>query len=245
MIGLLGGVHCVGMCGGIVSAFAVSAPGRRPLPATITSTGSLFSAAADSGVRVFAFNAGRIAAYAAAGAFAGLVGSVPALINLASVQTAAYWLANLMLVALGLTLMNLWHGLSRIESLGQFAWRRVQPLMRRLLPVRTPWQALALGTLWGWVPCGLVYSVLMTALLTGSVSQGALVMLAFGLGTLPLLFSMGIAGASLRPWLQRPAVRAIAGLIVLAFGLLGLVRLGTGISHGWLDAMCITPAVPR
>lgn len=245
MIGLLGGVHCVGMCGGIVSAFAVSAPGRRPLPATITSTGSLFSAAADSGVRVFTFNAGRIAAYAAAGAFAGLVGSVPALINLASVQTAAYWLANLMLVALGLTLMNLWHGLSRIESLGQFAWRRVQPLMRRLLPVRTPWQALALGTLWGWVPCGLVYSVLMTALLTGSVSQGALVMLAFGLGTLPLLFSMGIAGASLRPWLQRPAVRAIAGLIVLAFGLLGLMRLGTGISHGWLDAMCITPAVPR
>jgi hypothetical protein len=245
VIGLLGGVHCVGMCGGIVSAFAVSAPGRRPLPATITSTGSLFSAAADSGVRVFAFNAGRIVAYAAAGAFAGLVGSVPALINLASVQTAAYWLANLMLLALGLTLMNLWHGLSRIESLGQFAWRPVQPLMRRLLPVRTPWQALALGTLWGWVPCGLVYSVLMTALLTGSVSQGALVMLAFGLGTLPLLFSMGIAGASLRPWLQRPAVRAIAGLIVLAFGLLGLVRLGTGISHGWLDAMCITPAVPR
>jgi hypothetical protein len=56
---------------------------------------------------------------------------------------------------------------------------------------------------------------------------------------------MGIAGASLRPWLQRPAVRAIAGLIVLAFGLLGLVRLGTGISHGWLDAMCITPAVAR
>jgi sulfite exporter TauE/SafE len=245
VIGLLGGVHCVGMCGGIVSAFAVSAPGRRPLPATITSTGSLFSAAADSGVRVFAFNAGRIVAYAAAGAFAGLVGSVPALINLASVQTAAYWLANLMLLALGLTLMNLWHGLSRIESLGQFAWRRVQPLMRRLLPVRTPWQALALGTLWGWVPCGLVYSVLMTALLTGSVSQGALVMLAFGLGTLPLLFSMGIAGASLRPWLQRPAVRAIAGLIVLAFGLLGLVRLGTGMSHGWLDAMCITPAVAR
>jgi sulfite exporter TauE/SafE len=70
-------------------------------------------------------------------------------------------------------------------------------------------------------------------------------MLAFGLGTLPLLFSMGIAGTSLRPWLQRPVVRSIAGLIVLAFGLLGLVRLGTGISHGWLDAVCITPAVAR
>lgn len=245
VIGLLGGVHCVGMCGGIVSAFAVSAPSRRPVPVTVTSAGSVFSAAADSGTRVFAFNAGRIAAYAAAGAFAGLVGSVPALINLASAQTAAYWLANLMLVALGLTLMNVWHGLSRIEALGQGAWRRVQPLMRRLLPVRSPWQAFALGSLWGWVPCGLVYSVLMTALLTGSASQGALVMLAFGLGTLPLLFSLGMAGTSLRPWLQRSAVRRIAGLIVLAFGLLGLLRAGTGLSYGWLDAVCITPAMAR
>lgn len=245
LIGLLGGVHCVGMCGGIVSAFAVSAPNRRPFPAAVTTHGSLLGAAADSGTRVFAFNAGRIGSYAAAGAFAGLIGSVPALINLASVQTAAFWLANLMLVALGLTLMNVWHGLSRVEALGQSAWRRVQPLMRGLLPVRSPWQALALGALWGLVPCGMVYSVLMTALLTGSAVQGALVMLAFGLGTLPLLFSMGIAGTSLRPWLQRPSVRRVAGLIVLAFGLLGLARVATGISHGWLDAVCITPAVAR
>lgn len=245
VIGLLGGVHCIGMCGGIVSAFAVSAPGRHPFPVAVTSAGSLFAAAADSGARVLAFNAGRIGSYAAAGAFAGLVGSVPALINLASVQTAAYWLANLMLVALGLTLMNVWHGLVRLEAVGQLVWRRVQPLMRHLLPVRSPWQACALGALWGWVPCGMVYSVLMTALLTGSAVQGALVMLAFGLGTLPLLFFMGIAGTSLRPWLQRRAVRRVAGLIVLAFGLLGLLRAGTGLSYGWLDAVCITPAVAR
>ncbi len=245
VIGLLGGVHCVGMCGGIVGAFAVSAPGRHAFPVAVASTGGLFAAATDSGARVLAFNAGRIASYAAAGAFAGLAGSVPALIHLASVQTAAYWLASLMLVALGLSLMNVWHGLARVEAVGRLAWRRVQPLMRRLLPVRSPWQAFALGALWGWVPCGMVYSVLMTALLTGSAARGALVMLAFGLGTLPLLFSMGLAGTSLRPWLQRSSVRRAAGMIVLAFGLLGLVRVGTGLSHGWLDAVCITPAAAR
>ena len=240
LIGLLGGVHCVGMCGGIVSAFAIATP-RRAFPVPVAAAGRLPAAVADSGVRVLAFNAGRIGSYALAGAFAGMLGSVPALINLAAVQTAAYWLANVMLVLLGLTLMNAWHGLARIEAVGRVAWRRVQPLMRGLLPVQNPLQALALGALWGWVPCGMVYSVLMTALLTGSAAQGALVMFAFGLGTLPLLFTMGMAGTSLQAFLQKPVVRLAAGLLVLAFGVLGLVRVGAGLSHGWLDAVCITP----
>ncbi len=259
LIGLLGGVHCVGMCGGIVSAFSIATPGRRPFPVAVTTEptaaaghpaspsrpSALVAAAADSGTRVLAFNAGRIASYALAGAIAGLLGSVPALINLAMVQTVAYWLANAMLVALGLTLMNAWHGLTRIEQAGQFLWRRLQPGMRRLLPVEHAWQALALGGLWGWVPCGMVYSVLMTALLTGSAAQGALVMLAFGLGTLPLLFSIGLAGTSMQALLQRPRVRFAAGALVLAFGVLGLVRVGTGLSYGWLDAVCITPGHVR
>ncbi len=238
LIGLLGGVHCVGMCGGIVSAFAIATPERRPFPVAVTSA---TAAAIDSGTRVLAFNAGRIASYALAGALAGLLGSVPALINLSAMQTAAYWLANMMLVALGLTLMNAWHGLVRIEQAGRVIWRRVQPAIRRLLPVRHVWQALALGGLWGWVPCGMVYSVLMTALLTGSAAQGALVMLAFGFGTLPLLFSLGVAGTSMQAWLQRPRVRLAAGALVLAFGVLGLVRVVTGLSYGWLDSVCITP----
>lgn len=240
LIGLLGGVHCVGMCGGIVGAFAVATP-RRAFPVPVASAASLPSTIADSGVRVLAFNAGRIGSYAVAGALAGLLGSIPALINVAAVQTVAYWLANLMLVLLGLTLMNAWHGLARIEAIGRGLWRHVQPLMRRLLPVHNPVQALALGALWGWVPCGMVYSVLMTALLTGSAAHGALVMFAFGLGTLPLLFTLGVAGTSIQPFLQRRAVRNAAGVLVLAFGVLGLVRVGTGLSHGWLDNVCITP----
>ena len=245
LVGLLGGVHCVGMCGGIVSAFSVATPGRRTFPVAVASQTRLIAAAADSGTRVLAFNAGRIGSYLVAGALAGLLGSVPALLDIALLQTAAYWLANLMLIALGLTLMNLWHGLSRLEAMAQRVWRRIQPLMRRLLPVETVWQATALGGLWGWVPCGMVYSVLMTALLTGSAAQGALVMLAFGLGTLPLLFTLGLLGTSLHEFLQKISVRRAAGLLVLLFGLLGLYRAVTGVSHGWLDTVCITPAAAR
>jgi hypothetical protein len=240
VVGLLGGVHCVGMCGGIVSAFAVAMP-RRPFPVAVTAAGGLPAVVADSGARVLAFNAGRLGSYAIAGALAGLIGSVPAMIQIASLQTAAYWLANLMLVALGLSLMNVWHGLSRVEAVGQIVWRRVQPLMRTLVPVQHPLQAFALGGLWGWVPCGMVYSVLMTALLSSSAWQGALVMLAFGLGTLPLLLTMGVVGTSVQALLQRRALRLVAGLLVLAFGCLGLLRVGMGLSHGWLDSLCITP----
>ncbi len=241
LIGLLGGVHCVGMCGGIVGAFSVATP-RRPFPVPVLTQPSWFSEAAGSGLRVLAFNAGRMGSYMVAGAFAGLLGSIPAMMNIAVLQRGAYWLANLTLIALGLTLMNAWHGLSRVEAAGQWVWRRMQPLMRRFLPVETAGQALALGGLWGWIPCGMVYSVLMTALLTGSALQGAGVMLAFGLGTLPLLFSMGMLGSRLQARLQTPAVRTMAGVLVLAFGLLGLYRAATGVSHGWLDAICITPA---
>ncbi len=243
LIGLFGGVHCVGMCGGIVSAFSVATPKRRPFPLPVTTSGHFLSAAADGSLRVIAFNAGRIASYMVAGALAAsLAGSLRTLTQIASFQTAGYWLANLMLIALGASLMNVWHGLTRLEAIGQILWRRIQPLMKNLLPVESIWQAAALGGLWGWVPCGMVYSVLMTALLTGSPVQGALVMGAFGLGTLPLLLSMGMLGTTLQPLLRKPAVRVVAGTLVLSFGVLGLVRVATGMSHGWLDAVCISPA---
>ncbi len=245
LIGLLGGVHCVGMCGGIVGAFSVAGPPAKAFPiAVVTETRSV-AFPPEGSWRVLAFNLGRIASYMVAGAVAGLLGSIPALIHITTLQSIGYWLANVLLIALGLTLMNLWHGLARVESLGLWMWRRVQPLIRRFLPVETMWQAAALGSLWGWVPCGMVYSVLMTALLTGSALHGALVMLAFGLGTLPLLFSMGLLGTRLQANLQKPSVRMIAGLVVLSFGLLGMFRLSTGLSHGWLDAVCITPSINR
>ncbi|MDL2354821.1 MAG: sulfite exporter TauE/SafE family protein [Pseudomonadota bacterium] len=235
MVGLLGSVHCAGMCGGIVSAFSVVP--QRAFPVAVV---TLRSAPAETLLRVLAYNSGRIASYAVAGALAGgLAGGARALTGLAAIQSAGYWLANLMLVVLGLYLMDAWRGLARLEQFGQHAWRRIEPVTRFLLPLDAPWKLLAMGALWGWLPCGMVYSVLLTALMTGSPLSGAAVMLAFGLGTLPMLLSMGMLGAPLRRFIQRRAVRVACGLLVLGFGALGLARAAGGISHGWLDALCL------
>ena len=245
LVGLLGGVHCVGMCGGIVSALSVASSRRRPFPVAVVN-GSVAVARAgvvDEALRVVSYNAGRIASYATAGAIAGgLAQGVRTLSYISSLQVGGYWLANLMLVALGLYLMDAWRGLARLEAVGQVVWRKVQPLVRNFIPMDSAGKAFALGALWGWVPCGMVYSVLFTAMTTGSALSGAAVMLAFGLGTLPVLLTMGMAGTKLQAWTRQPRVRVAAGLLVLAFGLLGLVRVANGLSLGWIDALCLTPA---
>jgi sulfite exporter TauE/SafE len=150
-------------------------------------------------------------------------------------------MANLMLVLLGLYLMDAWRGLARLEQGGQLVWRNVQPLLRRLQPFDGPGRMLAAGALWGWLPCGMVYSVLVTAMLSGSAVNGALVMLAFGLGTLPMLLGLGLAGARLRALLRMRGVRPACGALVLGFGLLGLARAAGGLPHSWLQAVCVAP----
>jgi sulfite exporter TauE/SafE len=257
LVGLAGSVHCIGMCGGIVGALSAAQPARRVVPILPTSTAALAlpAVAIDNLVRVLAYNGGRLASYAAAGAMAGgLAGSMADLVRFSAWQGVGYWLASLMLVALGLYLMDAWRGLRYVEALGGALWRRLQPALRPLLPMDSPYKALAAGILWGWLPCGMVYSMLVTALLSGSAVNGAAVMLAFGAGTLPMLLSLGLLGARLRQLAQRPAVRRLCGLLVLAFGVLGLMRasgLGTGALHalglmhaggalpGWLNALCV------
>ena len=234
-VGLAGSVHCIGMCGGIVGALSVGVPSPPPR-AVIT----IHAVQDSSGLRVLAYNGGRIGSYMLAGALAGgLAGA--SMVRMASLQIAGYWLANLMLVALGLYLIDAWRGLARLEAAGNVLWRRVRPLLQPLLPMDTPLKALAVGGLWGWVPCGMVYSALLTAMMAGSALHGAAAMAAFGLGTLPTLLGMGLLGARLRRQLQRRRVRIASGLLVLGFGLLGLLRAANGVSLGWLDALCVAP----
>lgn len=238
LVGLLGSVHCAGMCGGIVGAFSSVPAAPRGFPVAVVTQRS-----ADSLARVAAYNTGRIASYMTAGALAGgLAGGARTLAGLAPLQAGGYWLANLMLVALGLYLMDAWRGLALLEQAGQFLWRRLRPLMGVMLPLDSPFKMLGLGALWGWLPCGMVYSTLLTAMMTGSAAGGASVMLAFGLGTLPALLALGLMGAHLRTGLQRRPVRLAAGALVLGFGLLGFVRAMAGHSLGWLDALCLTGA---
>ena len=214
MVGLLGTVHCLGMCGGIVAALSVRAPG------TAAPQGSPWSLQ-------LAYHAGRLTTYCLAGALAGGVGSAALLFkSFFPVQTALYVMAQLMLVALGLHLLGVTRFLYSLEHAGARLWRRLQPAAGRLLPVRTAPRAYAVGTLWGLLPCGLIYSVLATALMSGSPLDGAGAMLAFGAGTLPGLF----AASSVLPALERTRraawMRGVAGAAIVAFGVLGLVHTG-------------------
>lgn len=238
VVGLLGSVHCAGMCGGIVGALSF-APQRPRAGATTIALRPV--AAAPASLNVAAYNLGRIASYMTAGAIAGGVAQgAGALSGLPLLQAAAYWLANLMLVAMGLYLMGAWSGIAHVERGGQWLWRRVQPQLKRVGPPDTPGRMFAAGALWGWLPCAMVYSVLVTAMLSGSAASGALTMLAFGLGTLPMMLALGLAGARLRGWLRLPAVRIACGAVVLAFGVLGLLRAAGGLPPSWLHTLCVT-----
>jgi uncharacterized protein len=221
LIGLLGGVHCVGMCGGIVGALTAQAPQRQR-------AWSLH----------LAYSTGRIASYAVAGALIGAVGGMGLFFNqVLPVQMLLYVLANLVLVSLGLYLAGLGDHLARLELLGTWLWRRIQPLGAKLVPADTAAKAFALGTLWGWLPCGLVYSLLATALVSGGAGQGAAVMLAFGLGTLPNLLLAGMVFKRLRDITSDRRVRIAIGALVAGFGVAGLAKaanLGEHIRQGFL-----------
>ena len=228
LLGLASGVHCIGMCGGIVAAFSAPNVMRGPRDAPAAPSIGLLAL----------FNTGRVAAYTLAGAAAGALGSAGAYAaGVVDVQVAFYVIANVMLVMIGLHLAGISPLLAGLERFGVPLWRRIQPLAARLLPASTPLRALVAGSLWGWLPCGLVYGMLATAVAAGSVTGGAIAMLAFGLGTVPNLMLAGVALASLRKFVARRGVRLAAGGLVLGFGLVGLARaadLGEAVRRGLL-----------
>jgi sulfite exporter TauE/SafE len=225
LIGLLGGTHCVSMCGGIVGALTVQVrvPGGRPQwPLHL------------------AYNFGRVATYTALGGLVGALGSVGMLYDgMLPVQMSLYVLANLMLVALGLYLTGFTRLLAPVERAGHVLWRRIQPATRRFLPARSVRQALPLGLLWGFIPCGLTYSILATALVTGSGARGAGLMLAFGLGTLPNLLLAGMLFKRFRDFTRNPKVRFASGLLVLGFGVFGLLHAPTLGGALWDGVVCV------
>ncbi|MFZ2628203.1 MAG: sulfite exporter TauE/SafE family protein [Rugosibacter sp.] len=222
LVGILGGVHCVGMCGGIVSALTLQMPAtKKAWPIHL------------------AYNIGRITSYTVAGALMGALSNLGLLLNhWLPVQMALYVAANLMMIGLGLYLIGMTRALAFTERAGQVLWRYVQPVTRRFLPVRGVAQALPLGIVWGWLPCGLVYSVLTLALLSGSATRGALTMLAFGLGTLPNLMLAGLLLVRFRRVMQGRALRLGSGVTVLAFGVWGLINAATLGGKLWQGVVC-------
>ena len=207
VVGLLGGPHCAGMCGGITATLTL---GLDP-----SVRGSVWRQVP----YLIAYNLGRISSYTAAGAAAGAIGALLAVGAHSAVGPALLrGLAGLIMIALGLYIGGWWPSFSRMERLGLPLWRRLEPLGQRLLPVQGIGTALGLGLVWGWLPCGMVYMVLVQSLTAGGALQGGLLMLAFGIGTLPNLLAMGLFAAALGRWLGNPWVRRAAGALLIAFG---------------------------
>ncbi|MEX6502754.1 sulfite exporter TauE/SafE family protein [Pseudomonas zhanjiangensis] len=201
ILGLLGGGHCLGMCGGLMGALTLAiAPEQRAQRLRL----------------LLAYNLGRILSYGVAGLLLGLAGWALASSPAALVLRVA---AALLLISMGLYLAGWWSGLTRVEALGQGLWRHIQPLTRRFMPVDHAGKALVLGGLWGWLPCGLVYSTLLWSASQGDALDSAALMLAFGLGTLPVLLATGMAAERMIALLRKRGVRTAGGLLVILFGL--------------------------
>ncbi len=199
--GLLGSAHCLGMCGGISGLFAVNASAaslRRDLPMAIT------------------YNVGRVLSYIVLGAVVALLGRtlVDAIPRLAA---PVRLISGLLIVLVGLQVAFNWRALAPIEKAGAGLWQRIAPAAKGLLPVNSAPKALGLGLLWGWLPCGLVYSVLLLAATTANAVTGGLVMLAFGLGTMPAMIATGLSASKLSAFMSRR--RLGAGLLIILLGL--------------------------
>ena len=206
LLGFFGGTHCVGMCGGLSSAFALQ------LPPHLNRLGL-----------IVLLNLGRISSYVLIGLIVGLVGQIGiSLDDTRRLQNGLYIAANILLLLLGLYLAGLSTAATQIERIGRPIWKRLNPILNRLLPIKSVPACFGVGMLWGWLPCGLVYSASLYALGSGNAVQGGLYMLAFALGTLPNLLAMGIFAAQLKTLLQRKAIRLCAGLLVAGWAVFRL-----------------------
>lgn len=203
LTGLLGGVHCVAMCGGIATSFSV---GSRGWWAALQP------------------NFGRVVGYVLAGALVGGLGSgLLGIVRLPWLGIAMRAAVGIVLVLAGLRMLD---GKNRLPRFfggpSTRFWRLLQPLQRRLLPANTPARRLLQGMLWGWMPCGLSTTLLAAAWLSASPVHGALTMAAFGLGTLPVMVTLTWAGARIGQRLQWGGVRQAAGSLVILAGVLTL-----------------------
>ncbi|EED36190.1 integral membrane protein [Luminiphilus syltensis NOR5-1B] len=196
MLGLAGAGHCLGMCGGIAIALRPSSGASRALP--------------------IYYHLGRLVSYSALG---GLLGGAAAAVDLAAWTLSLRFVAAVLLVAMGLSVLRIWSGISRLEQIGAIIWRWVAPATRPLIPPRYPLQSFLLGSVWGLMPCGLIYSALTwSAATAGSSINGALLMFLFGIGTLPAMLGATLAGQSIEAFFRHPRLRQFIGISLIFAG---------------------------
>jgi sulfite exporter TauE/SafE len=199
-IGLLGTSHCLVMCGGISSALSMSTTNNRRLP------------------KLLLFNGGRLISYGIAGF---IVSSIGIWLSLTHINTALILrsISGVLLIFMGLYVARWWAGLTYLEKGGQLLWKILQPLTKKMLPIKHYYQALCLGLLWGWLPCGLIYSTLSWVSTQPSSFSGALTMMSFGLGTLPGMMTLGALSIHIQTFIKNKHVRSISALLLITYGL--------------------------
>ena len=205
-IGLLGCAHCIGMCGGVIGALTMAVDAR------------------DSKRRlglITAYNIGRISSYVLiAILFYLLVDQFESYFALSFMRN----IAGLLLIAMGLYIANWWRGLVYLEKLGAHLWRLIQPLSKTLVPVKTAWQALFLGLIWGWLPCGLIYSALVYSATAPTLAQAALIMFGFALGTLPTVLLGSFMAERFITFIKAKNVRIVMALLIILFGVWTIIN---------------------
>lgn len=202
MLGILGSSHCLGMCGGIMSALSMSyqKEGSRSVLTILLS-----------------YNFGRISSYMVAGLIAGLFGLWLQQLH-TDVGLILRVISAVLIILMGFYLTGWWMALTALETVGGKVWKLIQPLGNRLMPVKSPAQAFLLGCLWGWLPCGLVYSVLAWAATSADLLTSLGVMLFFGLGTLPAILMTGLFAKQFEAMARKQGIRIFSGLLIIIFG---------------------------
>lgn len=199
-VGIAGSVHCAGMCGGIIAGLNYAIPkGASLLPYAL------------------AYNIGRILCYAAAGALAGSLGAIFSH-QIDGGIIVLKLISGIFLILLAAYIGNWWRGLAHLENVGKQFWKRIVPFSKKLVPFKSPFYALPYGIIWGWLPCGLVYSTLTWSLSSGDSLSGGLWMLFFGLGTLPSTLLIAFASKDIQNIVKSQKVRQFIALTLLLFG---------------------------
>jgi len=218
LIGLVGSGHCIVMCGGITTMLTSALPTANKYSQQIPINEQQISPKANKTVLVFCYNLGRIASYSFIGALVGFTGSIAAK-NIGIPLAGMRMFSAIFIILLGLYLGQWLMWLNRIEALGKKLWQTISPLAKKAIPVDSPTKALTLGAVWGWLPCGLVYSTLTWALASGDAVTGASIMFFFGLGTLPALLTLSIGFNSIKNNLVKPKFRKTMALILIPLGI--------------------------
>ena len=205
LMGLIGSGHCIAMCCGIASSLQLASNKRQTL------------------IYSFAYNIGRAVSYMLAGALVGGVSSQFAKQN-SFFSLGLSYIAGVFMLLVGIYIMRLGPTLQWLEKIGKtLVWQHLVKLNKYILPINTPFKALCYGALWGWLPCGLVYSALTWAMTSPSALDGALVMLCFALGTFPAMIILGVTAQKLNHVINHPWIRIVLGSAIIWYGIYLLI----------------------